>query len=80
MSNFLVGVKYKSRIPNLYIILYTTNGYDKNYPLVGEIISESKHNPSIPCKWSTNGDAFEYGVYTDGDSPKSFSLEYFEVA
>ena len=54
----LLGKRLSFRYPGFYAVIYTLDGQDPYFPIVGEIVQElgGNHFMTIPTKWSIKGE------------------------
>jgi hypothetical protein len=54
-----IGKKYKTVLGN-NVVIHTVNGLDKDYPVIGEIISTSDGGDTTLSSWSDKGESKYY--------------------
>jgi len=66
----ILGKRKSLSFPGYYVVLYTFNGADPLFPIVGEIIRvvNSNHTTTTPTKWTSNGENTIYpkGTFVSG--------------
>jgi hypothetical protein len=55
----LLGNRHSLSFPGFYVVIYTFNGADPLFPIVGEVIRilSSKSVITTPSKWTINGES-----------------------